>query len=273
MGERNRRRFIQEIFAASISASGFGGFASSAAGQSHEGLAELCVIARQPGTWPNDLIDVWTGQIGIIDLSRLPQHLGRVVVWDDIRGNKALSREMARILFAIEQHFGIECDLGSNTSAHVVPSLGLSVSIDKVLHNLTTRNRDVPERRIAVIDLSSCGLTRLRWADIIPSLRRCYTHIIGVEFSTPEWCELDASCEPPHGLSHIALETLQACDYWLLASDESLSGRIDLSIAERSLEFTKAIAALCDHIAVQTNIETAIGTIAQRQFATFGVRS
>jgi len=74
-------------------------------------------------------------------------------------------------------------------------------------------------------------------------------------------------------LSHIALETLQACNYWLLASDGSLSDRIDLSTEERSLQFTKSIVALCDHIAVQTNIETAIGTIAQRQFATFGVRS
>jgi hypothetical protein len=42
-----------------------------------------------------------------LDLSQLPDHLGRVVVWDDVRGDRALSREIAGIVLAM-QYFGIK---------------------------------------------------------------------------------------------------------------------------------------------------------------------
>jgi hypothetical protein len=104
----------------------------------------------------------------------------------------------------------------------------------------------------------------------MPSLRRYYTHVIGVDFSLPDLCELDATLEPPHGLS-LALETMQACDYWLLASNESISGRVKLSTEERSFEFTRLIHDLSDCIASAPNdIETAIGSLAKRRLATFG---
>jgi len=90
----------------------------------------------------------------------------------------------------------------------------------------------------------------------MPSLRRYYTHLIGVDFSLSDLRELDATFEPPHGLSGLALDTLQACDHWFLASDESISGRIQLSAEERSFEFTNAI-----------------GSIAKRQFAKFGAHA
>ena len=201
MRKHSRRRFIGQLVAASIGSTGLSRTASATIDQSNDGLAELCVIARQPGTLPNAVIDVWTGQIGTLDLSQLPEHFGRVVVWDDVRGDRALSREIAGILFAIEQYFGIKPNLGSNASAHLRHSGDLSLSIDKLLHTLKPGNSDAIERRIAVVDLSSCGLTRLRWLDIMPSLRRYYTHVIGVDFSLPDLCELDATLEPPHGLS------------------------------------------------------------------------
>ncbi len=270
MRKHSRRRFIGQLFAASIGSTGLSRTASATIDQSNDGLAEVCVIARQPGTLPNAVIDVWTGQIGTLDLSQLPEHFGRVVVWDDVRGDRALSRDVAGILFAIEEYFGIKPNLGSNATAHVGHFSGLSLSIDKLLHTFKPRYPDAIGRRIAVIDLSSCGLTRLRWRDIMPALRRYYTHVIGVDFSLPGLCELDATCEPPHGLSGLALDKLQACDYWLLASDELISGRVELSTEERSFEFTKSIYDLCDCIAsVQNDIDTAIGSIAKRQFVTF----
>ena len=274
MRKHSRRQFIGQLFAASIGSTGLSRTASAAIDQSNDGLAELCVIARQPGTLPNAIIDVWTGQIGTLDLSQLPEHFGRVVVWDDVRGDSALSRDIADIIFAIEKYFGIKPNLGSNASAHLGHSSELSLSLDKLLHTFKPRYPDAIGRRIAVIDLSSCGLTRLRWLDLMPSLRRYYTHVIGVDFSLPGLCELDATFEPPHGLSVLALDTMQACDYWLLASDESISGRAELSTEERSFEFTKSIHDLCNCMAsVQNDIDTAIGSIAKRQFTTFGAHA
>ena len=274
MRKHSRRRFIGQLFAALWGSTGLSRTASAAIDEANDGLAELCVIARQPGTLPNAVIDVWTGQIGTLDLSQLPEHFGRVVVWDDVRGDRALSREIAGILFAIEEYFGIKPNLDSNASAHLGRSSGLSLSIDKLLHTFKPSYPDAIGRRIAVIDLSSCGLTRLRWLDLMPALRRYYTHVIGVDFSLPGLCELDATFEPPHGLSALALDTMQACDHWLLASDESISGRVELSPEERSFEFTKSIHDLCDCMAsVQNDIDTAIGSIAKRQFVTFGAHA
>jgi hypothetical protein len=274
MGKHSRRQFIGQLFATSIGAAGLSRTASATFDQSDDGLAEVCVIARQPGALSNAVIDVWTGQIGTLDLSQLPEHLGRVVVWDDVRGDRALSREIADILFEIEEHFGIKPNLGSNATAHLGHISGLSLPIDKLLHTFKPNYLDAIARRIAVIDLSSCGLTRLRWLDIIPSLRRYYTHVIGVDFSLPDSRELDATFEPPRGLSRLARDTRQACDYWLLASDESISCRVELSTEERSFEFTKLIHDLCDCMAfVQNDIDTAIGSIAKRRFATFGAHA
>ena len=274
MRKHSRRRFIGQLFAASIGSTGLRRTGSAAIDQSNDGLAEICVVARQPGTLSNAVIDVWTGQIATLDLSQLPEHLGRVVVWDDVRGDRALSREIADILFAIEECFGIKPNLGSNATAHLGHFGGLSLSIDKLLHTFKPSYPDAIGRRIAVIDLSSCGLTRLRWLDIMPSLRRYYTHLIGVGFSLSDLRQLDATFEPPHGLSGLALDILQACDHWLLASDASNSGRVELSAEERSFEFTKLIHDLCDCIAsVQNDIDTAIGSIAKRQFAKFGAHA
>jgi hypothetical protein len=249
MRKHSRRRFIGQLFAASIGSTGLSRTASGAIDQSNDGLAELCVIARQPGTLSNAIVDAWTGQIGTLDLSQLPEHFGRVVVWDDVRGESALSRDIADIIFAIEKYFGIKPNLGSNATAHLGHANELSLSLDKLLHTFKPGYPDAIRRRIAVIDLGSCGLTRLRWLDLMPALRRYYTHVIGVDFSLPGLCELDATFEPPHGLSALARDTMQACDHWLLASDESTSGRVELSTEERSFEFTKSIHDLCNCIA------------------------
>jgi hypothetical protein len=274
MRKHSRRRFIGQLSLALIGSTGLSRSARATIDQSNDGLTEICVVARQPGALPKPVIDVWTGQIGELDLCQLPDRLGRVVVWDDVRGDRALSREIAGIVLAIEQYFGIKANLDTNATAHLGQFSGPFLLNDKLLHISTLSDRDAIERRTAVIDLSSGGLTRLRWLDIIPSLRRHYTHVIGVDMSVPDLCELDAAFEPPHRLSDLALHTTRACDYWLLARAEPISRRVELSAEERSFDFTKLIQDLCDCIASAPNdIETAMGSIATRQFATFGVRT
>jgi hypothetical protein len=166
-----------------------------------------------------------------------------VVVWDNVRGDRALSRELADILFAIEEYFVIKPNLGSNATGHLGHFRGLSLSIDKLLHTFKPSYPQAIGHRIAVVDLSSCGLTRLRWLNIMPSLCRYCTHLIGVDLSLSDLRQPDATFEPPHGLSGPALDTLQACD-------------------------------VCDCTAsVQNDIDTAIGSIAKHQFATFGAHA
>ena len=274
MRKHSRRRFIGQLSTALIGSTGLSRSARATIDPSNDGLTEICVVARQPGALPKPVIDVWTGQIGELDLCQLPDRLGRVVVWDDVRGNRALSHEIAGIVLAIERYFGIKANLDTNATAHLGHFSGPFLSNDKLLHIFAPSDRDAIERRTAIIDLSSGGLTRLRWLDIIPPLRRYYTHVIGVDMSVPDLCELDAAFEPPHRLSDLALNTIRACDYWLLARDESIFRRVELSAEERSFEFTKLILDLCGCIAsAPHDIETAIGSIATRQFATFGARA
>jgi hypothetical protein len=271
MRKYSRRRFIGQLIAASI-----GSTASTRAGSANierlnVGLAELCVIAREPGILPNAVLDVWTGQIGIIDFAQLPDHLGRVVIWDDIRGDRSLSREIANILCAIEEYFGITPNLGSNASVHAGHSSGLSCSIEMLLRTFQPGYPNGIGDRIAVIDLSSCGLTCLHWLDVIPLMRRHYTRVIGVHYGCPEFCELDTDLGSPHGLSRRDRDAMRACDYWLLTSDESICPGGELSPEQRSLEFTKLIDDLCSGLAsAADDIESAVGSIAERRFALHG---
>jgi hypothetical protein len=273
MIKHSRREFINQVFATSIGSTALGRAGSAWIG-SNDGLAELCVIARKPGTLPNAVVDVWTAKIGSLDFEQLPEQLGRVVVWSDIRGHRGFTRSIADILFSIHEYFGIKPVLGSSAAAHVGHYSGLSCSIEMLLNTFEPAYLGAIGRRIAVVDLSSCGLTGLHWQDIIPSLRHHYTTVVGVDYSIPELCELDAEFEAPHGLSGLAHNAMRACDYWLLGSDECLSGRVELSIEERSLEFTKSIHDLCVSLAsADTDIHTALTSLAKRRFVLFGART
>ncbi|MGH6681682.1 MAG: hypothetical protein ACREDL_22715 [Bradyrhizobium sp.] len=274
MIRHSRRRFIGQLFAMSIGSGVLSCTAGHANDDLNDGLAELCVITRQPGHLPKGIVDVWAGQIGYLDLVRLPKQYGRVVVWHDIHNVEGLSRSVGDILFATEEYFGVKPVLGSNAAAHVGSPIGLSSSIEALFKSPEPGCFSPIGHRIAVIDLESCGLTRLHWLDIIPLLRRYYTHVVGVDYSFPDLCELDSEFEPPHGLSEHARNTLRACDYWLLASDESLSGQAELSIEERSTELTRSIHDLCDALASPgDDIDSAISGLAMRRFAMFGARA
>src|SRR5690242_8765187 len=108
MRKHSRRRFIGQLSLALIGSTGLSRSACATIDPSNDGLTEICVVARQPGALPKPVIDVWTGQIGKLDVRQLTDRLGRVVVWDDVRGDRALPREIAGIFLAIEQYFGIQ---------------------------------------------------------------------------------------------------------------------------------------------------------------------
>ena len=162
MRTHSRRRFNGQLFAASIGSTSLSRISGATNDSFSDGLVELCVTTRASGILPNVLVDVWTGQIGSLDFRKLPEQLGRVVVWSDVRGHRSFARSIADILLAIEEYFGIKPLLGSKPTAHVGHSSGLSRSIEKPFNSFEPTSLGAIEHRMAVIDLSSCGLTRLR---------------------------------------------------------------------------------------------------------------
>lgn len=214
----------------------------------NEGLVEVCVFARQRGKIHRP-VDIWTGRLGLLNVAQLSDQFGRVIVWDDIRGDTTIPRSIREIFRAIEMYYGFKPKIGTNATVHVGSIDGLTRSTDAFFNTLDFSFLKMAHQRIAVVDLGSCGTTGLRWLDLIPLLRRCYSHIVGIDFSAPEFCGLDPEFKLPHGLTGPQQETLYACDYWLLASDKSISRQVDLSCEARSDAFTAAIDELCGALA------------------------
>lgn len=179
-------------------------------------------------------VDIWTGRLGLLNVAQLSDQFGRVIVWDDIRGDTTIPRSIGEIFRAIEMYYGFKPKIGTNATVHVGSIDGLARSTDAFFNTLDFSFLKMAHQRIAVVDLGSCGTTGLRWLDLIPLLRRCYSHIVGIDFSAPEFCGLDPEFKLPHGLTGPQQETLYACDYWLLASDKSISRQVDLSFEARS---------------------------------------
>jgi hypothetical protein len=63
----------------------------------NEGLVEVCVFARQRGKIRSP-VDIWTGRLGLLNVAQLSDQFGRVIVWDDIRGDKTTPRSIGEIL-------------------------------------------------------------------------------------------------------------------------------------------------------------------------------
>jgi hypothetical protein len=210
----------------------------------NDGLIEDCVFARQRGS-ADCALDVWSGRCGLLNLAQLSDQFGRVVVWDDILGDRALPQSEPTIFGAIERYYGFKAVVGANAAEHIGDLDELARSTEVFFNSSDFNSLKVARERIAVLDLGSCGTTRLHWSDLIPLLRRCYSHLVGVDFSAPQFCGLDPEFQLPHGLTKGQQQTLSTCDYWLLAIDKSISDEADLSMECRSNAFTAAVEELC----------------------------
>jgi hypothetical protein len=158
----NRRQFIGELFGALIGPAALSRAASFKHDDQNDSLASLCVLTRQPGNLPNATVDIWTGQIGIVDIVELPEQLGKAVVWHDIRGATTLPSSIADIVSAIEEYFGFKPVLGSNAAAHVGAPAGLLSAIEVLFQPSESASPLYAiDRRVAVVDLGSCGMIDL----------------------------------------------------------------------------------------------------------------
>ncbi len=182
----------------------------------------MCVFARKRGNIQSP-VDIWTGHLGLLNVAQLSDQFGRVIVWGDIRGDKTIPQSIDEIFRAIEMYYGFKPKISTNAIVHVGSIGGLARSTDAFFNTLDFSFLKMAGQRIAVV--------------------------VGIDFSAPEFCGLDPEFKLPHGLTGAQQETLYACDYWLLASDRSISRQVDLSIEARSDAFTAAIDELCGALA------------------------
>src|SRR6185437_3279591 len=102
----------------------------------NEGLVEVCVFARQRGSLHSP-VDIWTGRLGLLNVAQLSDQFGRVIVWDDIRGDKTIPRSIGEILRAIETYYGFKPKIGTNASVHLGGIDGLARSTDDFFNTWT----------------------------------------------------------------------------------------------------------------------------------------
>jgi hypothetical protein len=74
MSKHSRRQFIGQLFATSIGSTGLSRTASAKIDQLNEGLAELCVIAREPGNLSNAVVDVGPARLDLSILHSCPNN-------------------------------------------------------------------------------------------------------------------------------------------------------------------------------------------------------
>lgn len=144
-------------------------------------FAHGCVFARKesarsvPSKTP--LIDFWTFRLSEIDPAHLPAHVSPIVVWDEVFAPRQTKQTLQRIVFAISRFYEFEPRMPPNAVAfYLDEKTAMGPTISSLLSNgASTSTRS----RIALIDLQSCGLSRLGWRQIIPHLKVHYDLVVG----------------------------------------------------------------------------------------------
>jgi hypothetical protein len=266
----SRRQILAQLAAAPIlSAIGYEAYALPSS--SNDGLTEICLFAWNESKTAGRTIDLWTARCGSIDVLRLSDQLGRFIVWDDIISDHDEGRSIGAIKSAISRWFGILPIMnGTNSATHLGDVRGVPRTLGCALARF--RNDETPlTDRIAIVDLDSCGVTRLQWRDLIPCLKEVYGTVVGLDYSDPYFNEFDpAYYSAPYLMSEDSWRTLMACDYWAVASDNSLSRQKDLCAEARVTLFTEALNDLSAMILQADNVEGGFVLGARKHFLGYG---
>jgi hypothetical protein len=122
-------------------------------------------------------IDFWTFRVSEIESTMLPTLVSRVVVWDDVFSPRSVVKSAKSILDVIPEYYGFNPLLGANSFAfHLEGVTEIGSMATKVLPE---RVRPFGSRRIALIHIESCGLSRYDWPDILPHLHAHYDLVVG----------------------------------------------------------------------------------------------
>jgi len=185
-------------------------------------LPHGCIFARMDGkqshpdnehTAPS--IDFWTFRVSEIETCTLPASVGRVIVWDDLFSPRTLSRSVKSILEFFPELYGFDPFLG-RWSFHLD---GFSNIRHVTRAALPATTGPIRSPRLALIDVESCGLSRIDWPDILPQLRNSYDVVIGLAHFAGQ------GPSHPHELCDGVLDnartskTLACCDFSFWTSD------------------------------------------------------
>lgn len=144
-------------------------------------FAHGCVFARKDsaGSVPSEtpLIDFWTFRLSEIEPAYLPAHVSPIVVWDEVFAPRRTKQTLQRIVCAISDFYAFEPRVPPNAvSFYLDEKTAMGPTISRLLSN----GASTPTRsRIALIDLQSCGLSRIGWRQIIPHLKVHYDLVVG----------------------------------------------------------------------------------------------
>lgn len=231
----NRRDIIEGLATTILAQSAPRAFAASA-GVANEGLSEVSVFAWQDAVTVGASVDFWTAQLGMVETDHLPASVRVIVKWSDVCLRRALHSHLSSAMRAIAGYYRIHVRSdSSNSQAYVHGESRLSATLALVCSRASIGS-------IAVVDVSSCGLSSPDWADIIPLLKQSYRTVVCVDYAIPELIELNLDCQD--SADRASRSGLMACDRWMVASDDLLSPDPIVSYEQRARRYTAYVSEL-----------------------------
>ena len=206
---------------------------------SNKGLSEISVFAWQDAPDAETVVDFWTSQLGIVETDRLPASARVIVKWSDVCLRRAVYSKVSETKRAIPDYYGISIRRdGSNSEAYLRGENPLSTTLASVCAKALIGS-------VALVDVGSCGLSSLDWADIIPLLKQSYRTVIGVDYAIPELTSLEAGFQDMScSTDGASTSGLLACDRLEMASDDLLSPHPIVSYEQRAKLYTAYVSEL-----------------------------
>ncbi|MHC2664582.1 hypothetical protein ACMA5K_33920 [Bradyrhizobium diazoefficiens] len=119
-------------------------------------------------------IDVWTFRVSEIDCSSLPASVGRIIVWDEVFSPRGLRGSVQAMIDAVADWYDFESGT-ADWSLHIHGFGEISCQVQAA----ALPGHADGSHRVALIDVTSCGLSRIDWPDILPCLRASYDVVVG----------------------------------------------------------------------------------------------
>lgn len=225
-------------------------------------LPHGCIIARMDGKQsPSEgalsipAVDFWTFRVGEIETSRLAGSVGRVIIWDDLFAPRSLARSVKSILDVFPEWYGFD-PLLERCSFHLDGFSELGRVARAVLPAPRGSTRS---SRLALIDVESCGVSRIDWPDILPYLRDFYDVVIG--FAHFAGRGPSHPHELPNGASNSRTSNaFKCCDFSFWTSDSLLGFDEVLDYETRAPVLTTLVHDLIQALSATDLVRTLAGT-------------
>lgn len=211
-----------------------------------EGLAEFCLFAWEDAGSTETSVDFWTAQLGMVETNHLPSHARVIATWSDVCLQRAFHSQLPRVSRAIEDYYGIGVRSdGSNSEPHLHRVSELTATLASVCSKASIGP-------VAVVDIASCGLSSLDWADIIPLLKQSYRNVVCVNYSIPGLISLETEFQDSGcSIDRVSMSGPMSCDRWEIASDELLLTEPIVSYEQRATLYTAYVSELIDELATE----------------------